>query len=170
MSSSDSERMLKLKSSDGVTFDIKDAIVVTKLEFIKNIIEDCCGDNDLILVPNVNSQILAMVLEWCKKHVGDDIISDGEEDEENEYFSRKKEIKKWDAEFVKNLDQGVLYHLLMAADYLNAKQLLDLLTQRVADMIKGKKSEQIRQIFNIKNDFTPEEEEAIKKRNPWAFE
>ena len=59
---------------------------------------------------------------------------------------------------------------MQAANYLDSKQLLDLTCQTVADMIKGKSPEEIREIFNIKNDFTPEEEEKIRKENQWAFE
>ena len=35
----------------------------------------------------------------------------------------------------------------------------------VANMIKGKTPEEIRKLFNIVNDFTPEEEAQIKKEN-----
>ncbi|KAE8681786.1 glycerate dehydrogenase HPR, peroxisomal-like [Hibiscus syriacus] len=38
------------------------------------------------------------------------------------------------------------------------------------DLIKGKSPEVIRRTFNILNDFTPEEEEAIRGENPWAFD
>ncbi|KAK4490255.1 hypothetical protein RD792_000917 [Penstemon davidsonii] len=57
-----------------------------------------------------------------------------------------------------------------AANYLNIKTLLDLTCQTVADMIKGKTPEEIRKTFNIKNDFTPEEEEEVRRENQWAFE
>lgn len=57
-----------------------------------------------------------------------------------------------------------------AANYLNIKGLLDLTCQTVADMIKGKTPEEIRKTFNIKNDFTPEEEEEVRRENQWAFE
>ena len=40
--------------------------------------------------------------------------------------------------------------------------------QTVADMMKGKTPEEIREIFNIKNDFTKEEDE-IRRENQWAF-
>ncbi|CAF4307887.1 unnamed protein product, partial [Rotaria sordida] len=46
--------------------------------------------------------------------------------------------------------------------------LLDVTCTSVANMIKGKTSEEIRQTFNIKNDFTPQEEEQIKKENEWC--
>lgn len=35
-------------------------------------------------------------------------------------------------------------------------------------MIKGKSPEEIRKTFNITNDFTPEEEEQIRRENEWA--
>ena len=57
-----------------------------------------------------------------------------------------------------------------AANHLNIKNLLDLTCQTVADLIKSKSPCEIRAIFNIKNEFTAEEEEEIRKENPWAFE
>lgn len=61
-------------------------------------------------------------------------------------------------------------HVFQAANYLDIAGLLDLACQTVADMIKGKSPEQIRTLFNIKNDFTPEEEEEVRRENQWAFE
>ncbi|XP_047266680.1 SKP1-like protein 1B [Capsicum annuum] len=58
----------------------------------------------------------------------------------------------------------------VVASYLNIKSLLDLTCQTVADMIKGKTPEEICKTFNIKNDFTPEEEEEARRENTWAFE
>lgn len=46
----------------------------------------------------------------------------------------------WDAEFVK-VDQSTLFDLILAANYLNIKSLLDLTCQTVAQMIKGKSPE-----------------------------
>ncbi|KAI3944996.1 hypothetical protein MKX01_028378 [Papaver californicum] len=79
-----------------------------------------------------------------------------------------RNLGKWDKELV-NVDQETLFSLIMAANYLNIKNLLDLTCRTVADMIKGKTPEEIRQTFNIKNDFTPEEEEEVRKENQWAF-
>ncbi len=66
------------------------------------------------------------------------------------------------------LELGVVWK--QAANYLNIKNLLDLTCQTVADMIKGKTPEEIRKTFNIKNDFTPEEEDEVRRENQWAFE
>ncbi|KAJ4962932.1 hypothetical protein NE237_022871 [Protea cynaroides] len=151
-------KKVTLKSSDGETFDI-DKEVALESQTIKHMIEDDCADNGIPL-PNVTSKILARVIEYCKKHVETPKSDDRTVDEE---------LKSWDAEFVK-VDQATLFDLILAANYLNIKSLLDLTCQTVADMIKGKTPEEIRKTFNIKNDFTPEEEEEVRRENQWAFE
>lgn len=78
-------------------------------------------------------------------------------------------ILQWDKQFV-TVDQVTLFELILAANYLNIKSLLDLTCMTVAEMIKGKTPEEIRKTFNIKNDFTPEEEEEVKRENLWAFD
>ncbi|XP_026439792.1 SKP1-like protein 1B [Papaver somniferum] len=148
-------KMVTLKSSDGETFDVEQSVALQS-QTIKHMIEDDCADNGIPL-PNVTSKILAKVIEYCRKH-------DGDADEKG-----KDEVKNWDAEFVK-VDQSTLFDLILAANYLNIKELLDLTCQTVADMIKGKTAEEIRKTFNIKNDFTPEEEEEVRRENQWAFE
>jgi S-phase kinase-associated protein 1 len=37
-------------------------------------------------------------------------------------------------------------------------------------MIKNKSPEEIRATFNIPNDFSPEEEEQVRKENEWCEE
>uniref|UniRef100_A0A803Q3S3 SKP1-like protein n=1 Tax=Cannabis sativa TaxID=3483 RepID=A0A803Q3S3_CANSA len=141
-----------LISSDGESFEVEEAIAIQS-QTIKHMIEDGCADNGIPL-PNVTSKILTLVIEYCKKHVDS---------------SNSTDLQSWDANFVK-LDQATLFELILSANYLNIANLLDLTCQTVADMIKGKTPEEIRKLFNIKNDFTPEEEEAIRKENQWAFE
>jgi S-phase kinase-associated protein 1 len=69
-------------------------------------------------------------------------------------------VCSWDVEFLK-VDQGTLFELILAANYLDVRGLLDVACKTVANMIKGKNPEEIRRTFNIKNDFTPEEEEQV---------
>lgn len=68
------------------------------------------------------------------------------------------------------VDQGTLFELILAANYLDIKGLLDVTCKTVANMIKGKSPEEIRKTFNIKNDFTPAEEEQVRKENEWCEE
>ncbi|MED6220484.1 SCF ubiquitin ligase complex protein SKP1b [Stylosanthes scabra] len=153
-----STRKITLKSSDGEAFEVDEAVALES-QTIKHMVEDDCADSGIPL-PNVTSKILAKVIEYCKKHVE----AANAEEKPNE-----EELKTWDADFVK-VDQATLFDLILAANYLNIKSLLDLTCQTVADMIKGKTPEEIRKTFNIKNDFTPEEEEEVRRENQWAFE
>ncbi|KAH0504238.1 S-phase kinase-associated protein 1 [Microtus ochrogaster] len=74
------------------------------------------------------------------------------------------DIPVWDQEFLK-VDQGTLFELILAANYLDIKGLLDVTCKTVANMIK-----EIRTTFNIKNDFTEEEEAQVRKENQWSEE
>ncbi|CAL9098537.1 unnamed protein product [Musa textilis] len=157
-------KTITLRSSDGEVFDVEEAVAMES-QTIKHMIEDDCADNGIPL-PNVTSKILAKVVEYCKKHVDAAARSSSSDDAPS---VTEEDLKTWDADFVK-VDQATLFDLILAANYLNIKGLLDLTCQTVADMIKGKTPEEIRKTFNIKNDFTPEEEEEVRRENQWAFE
>jgi S-phase kinase-associated protein 1 len=154
-----STKKITLKSSDDETFEI-DETVALESQTIKHMIEDNCA-NSGIPIPNITGQILAKVIEYCKKHAE---VASSEEGKPNE-----DDLKAWDKDFI-NVDQATLFELILAANYLNIRNLLDLTCQAVADNIKDKTPEEIRKIFNIKNDFTPEEEEEVRRENSWAFE
>nr|ACR38888.1 SKP1 [Apopellia endiviifolia (species B)]ACR38897.1 SKP1 [Apopellia endiviifolia (species B)] len=155
------ETKVKLKSSDDEMFEVED-VVAFESQTVKNMIEDT-GTENAIPLPNVSSKILSKVIEYCKFHVETQKAAD------DKPVATEDEIKTWDAEFVK-VDQATLFDLILAANYLNIKNLLDLTCQTVADMIKGKTPEEIRKTFTFKNDFTPEEEEEVRRENQWAFE
>ncbi|CAM6088215.1 unnamed protein product [Calypogeia fissa] len=153
---------VKLKSSDDEMFEVDTAVAYESMT-VKNMIEDLQSTDAAIPLPNVSSKILAKVIEYCRYHVESQKTSD------EKAAVPEEEVKQWDADFVK-VDQATLFDLILAANYLNIKNLLDLTCQTVADMIKGKTPEEIRKTFNIKNDFTPEEEEEVRRENQWAFE
>uniref|UniRef100_A0A0E0Q3Z5 SKP1-like protein n=1 Tax=Oryza rufipogon TaxID=4529 RepID=A0A0E0Q3Z5_ORYRU len=155
-----------LISSDGEHFNVPSA-AASLSQLVSNMIENDCTTNGVPLpnvaskndcttngvpLPNVASKVLAKVIEYCVKHAA------AAEDEE-------KELKSFNAEFMIDVDKNMLYGLLLASNFLNIKSLLDLCCQHTANLIKGKSPEQIRKEFGIKNDFTPEEEEEIRKEN-----
>lgn len=117
-------------------------------------------------LPNVTAPILRKVIEWATHHKDDPVPP---VDEEEVRDRRTDDIPAWDQEFLK-VDQGTLFELIQAANYLDIKGLLDVTCKTVANMIKGKTPEEIRKTFNITNDFTPEEEKAIREENRWAEE
>ncbi|KFK35210.1 hypothetical protein AALP_AA5G254700 [Arabis alpina] len=154
-----STKMIMLKSSDGEPFEIEEPVALQS-ETIAHIIEDDCATNEIPLA-NVKGTILSKVIEYCKKHVGESETCTDE---------AKEELKKWDKEFME-MDESTIFDLILASNYLNIKSLLELTCQTVADMIAACKSaDEIREKFQIENDFTPEEEERVRKENEWAFE
>jgi hypothetical protein len=97
-------KKITLKSSDGETFVVEEAVAVES-QTIKHMIEDDCAENDIPL-PNVTSKILAKVIEYCKKHVEADADKDATITGKDEF------MKSWDAEFVK-VDKNTLFDLIL---------------------------------------------------------
>ena len=159
---------IKLQSFDGEVFPV-DVEIAKQSVIIKTMLEDLGmdeeDDEDVVPLPNVNAAILKKVIEWATYHKDDPPLPEDDENKEK----RTDDICSWDADFLK-VDQGTLFELIMAANYLDIKGLLDVTCKTIANMIKGKTPEEIRKSFNIKNDFTPSQEEQVRKENEWCEE
>ncbi|KAJ3092666.1 suppressor of kinetochore protein mutant [Physocladia obscura] len=155
--------MVKITSSDNQEFTIAKEIANQSV-LIKNMLEDVGeADDQPIPLPNVSGAILQKVIEYATMHKDDPPAAPEEETRPKS----SEDIEERDKEFM-NVDQGTLFEIILAANYLDMKNLLDLGCKTVANMIKGKSVEEIRKTFNIVNDFTPEEEEQIRKENEWC--
>merc|ERR1711916_329004 len=110
------------------------------------------GEQTIIPVPNVNGRTLKYVVQYMEHH-----HSQRAEPLEKPLRGKIEDvISEWDKAFlftdlVKDHDEKqheLLIDVIMAANFLNVKQ--------------------IRALFNIENDFTPEEEEKIREENRWC--
>lgn len=117
-----------------------------------------------IPLPNVKSPILAKVIEFCR-HYKEEPMQEIEKPLKSANMSEV--VQEYYSEFV-TVEQEMLFELILAANYMDIKPLLDLTCATVASMIKGKTPEEIRKLFNIVNDFTPEEEAQIREDNKWC--
>ncbi|KAK4267827.1 hypothetical protein QN277_024560 [Acacia crassicarpa] len=149
-------------SSDGSEFKITvSAAMLSKLLNgmleLKVIVSDDCK----VPITRVNSKTLVKVIEYCEKHAPR--ANSGASDSDAE------EQKKWDIEFMKVDVEDTLIDILMAASFLNIQGLLDLACQTVADLMKEKTLSQIRKIFHIKNDFSSEEQDQLRRQLPGCF-
>ncbi|KAI3775500.1 hypothetical protein L1987_50079 [Smallanthus sonchifolius] len=108
-----------------------------------------------IAIPNVDSETEAAVNEFLRKH--------GSSDEE----VRTEAVNDLTS-FIERQEIGTV--LVKFASDVNNSELLDIFCQRVADVITDKTVEEVREIFNVTNDFTPEQEQAIRDEQKWAFE
>lgn len=167
---------IKLQSSDGQLFPIEVAVAVKCSGMLRNMLEDLgidetttSGEQPVIPVPQVNSAILGKVLQWANYHKDDDDVELAEEEEFQSKEKRTDDIGSWDADFLK-VDQGMLFEVMLAANYLDMRGLLDVACKTVANMIKGKNVEEVRKTFKITNDFTAGEEEQVRLENEWCEE
>ena len=114
-------------------------------------------------------------MEYCEHHRGEPLPT-ADEANADENRKRTTDIGEWDRKFIA-VDHEMLFEIILAANYLDIKPLLlvvsctirdmlglltplgsDLGCKTVHNMIKGKTPEEIRKLFDIVNDFTPEEE------------
>ncbi|KAI3905187.1 hypothetical protein MKX01_017433 [Papaver californicum] len=126
--------MVTLKSSDGVTSKVQEAVALQS-QTIKHMIEQDDYSDNIIPLPYVTSKVLAEVIEYCEKHVQGTPEGDHEE-----------ELKTWDAEFVE-VNQAILFGITSAENYLDIENLLDLTLQKAADTTNKKAVEEIRKTF-----------------------
>ncbi|QHO21356.1 hypothetical protein HN51_063759 [Arachis hypogaea] len=152
-----SSKRIKLVSSDGDVFEV-DYKVAVMSQTIEDVIKaNPAAASDEISISLVNSRTLKKVIEYCKKHT-------------TESESESESSSKWDAEFLKVDQPEKLFDLVLASNYLNIKSLLDLTSNKIGDMMKGKSQSEIRKIFNIKQELTPQEEQEIKNEHAQAFQ
>ncbi|VVC39116.1 S-phase kinase-associated protein 1,SKP1 component, dimerisation,SKP1/BTB/POZ domain,SKP1 [Cinara cedri] len=158
---------IKLQSADGeifqVNFDIAkvSGTIITMIEDLG--IEE--GDGNFIPLPTTKGRILQKIINWATYHKDDPPT----EDYDGSYEKRTDDLSDWDRDFVK-LDQGTLFELMLSAKYLDIKGLVELTCKAIANIIRNRTPEQIREVFNIKNDFTAAEEEWVRKENDWCKE
>ncbi|CAD5175875.1 unnamed protein product [Musa acuminata subsp. malaccensis] len=152
MASEDGKKMIALRSSDGQEFRLEmEACIMSE---ILTFVFDDCGTEREVTLPNVNGKTMKKVIEYLKKHT--ESTSKGPDDDE---------LKAWDDEFMQ-VDTNTLHDLLKASNYLIIQDLLDLCVKTTAELMRGKRVEDIREIFNIKSDFTKEERGGDRKSQP----
>jgi S-phase kinase-associated protein 1 len=136
--------------------------VATMSVTIKNLLADIMETDAGIPIPNVSGKILEIIFNFCQKE--HDIITENQDDS-----IRGEKLTAFHNEF-KNNDIQLINEVLMATNYLDIKCLFDICCQKIADVIKEKSVVELRAIFNIVNDFTPEEEARIIEETAWAEE
>ncbi|XP_033616369.1 LOW QUALITY PROTEIN: S-phase kinase-associated protein 1 [Fukomys damarensis] len=159
---------IKSQSSNGEIFEV-DVEIAKQSVTIKAMLEDLEmddeGNDDPAPLPHVNAAIFKKLIQWCTHQNNDRLPPEDNKNNNNKKSEQIDDIPVWDQEFL-NVDQGTLFELIVAANYLDIKDLLagyllDVTCKTGANMIKGKTPEEICKTFNSKNDFTEEEEVII---------
>jgi len=162
----ENEAIVNLISKEGDAFPV--SVHIAKMSgLVKDIIDEDDDDNTPeIPLPNVKATVLKKVIEFCTHYSAEPM---DEIEKPLKSSSMAQVVQRWYAEFV-DVDQALLFELILAANFMDIKPLLDLTCATVASMIKGKTPEEIRRTFNITNDFSPEEEAQVREENKWCEE
>ena len=148
-------------TKDGDKYTI-DREIANQLGTVNKLLCDV-EDNSEIPLPQVDTKSFKKVVEYANLSKANSKVTDENGKTEN------NEMPSWEKEYCK-MDQDTLFEIILAANYLEYADLLDATCKTVAYMIKGKTPDEIRHVFNIENDFTEEELEAVKKENEWIEE
>ncbi|KAB1216900.1 SKP1-like protein 10 [Morella rubra] len=141
-----------------------------ELQTVKSFFEDDGVSYDSVIpLPNVSARALSRVVLYCTRSLDFGAKSTAAIDEDDKK-KVKEEREAFEVEFVGEENDEGIKELVLAANYLNIKDLLDFLNQSVANRIQNKSVEYVRRFFGIENDYTPEEEARIRQENEWAFE
>ena len=126
---------ISLRSSDGELFRV-DPEVATKSMTIKTMLDMLDigeDDNEEVPIPNVNAAILKLVIQWATYHKDDSQPNDDENTNTRcfcwqlgleqalsqiSFAAENINISDWDASFL-SVDQGTLYELILAANFLD---------------------------------------------------
>lgn len=140
-----------LQTSDNKTFVVGED-VICHFATIKSMLEDV-DDVETIPLPNIKSDTLTNILAYI------------------EHENNKTVDDEWREKIFNDENKTQMLELVCATNYLNYISLLNHACMIISKQIKHQTPQQIREAFNIENDFTPEEEEAIiREYEGFAFE
>ncbi len=164
---------------DGEDFQLSSSLIA-RTETLKHLVADCPISDELsklsvseksenvtkYCVPDtqMKAKTFRKAVDYMKNHE-----KDSDEDFAKFTSHNNLDIVGADVEYI-NIPLNEICDLTLAANYLDCQGLLHLCARKVATMIKGKTTEEMRKILDIKNDFSPAEEEAIRNEHSWCSE
>jgi len=168
MTDNDAGPAIKLTSKEGESFELPYAAAR-----LSQTVKDACGGDDDDETPEdveilkVGTPCLEKVVEFLKHHHTEPLSEIKTPLEDNTFEGVVKQ--KWYQDFVKGVDQPMLFDLVTAANFMAIQPLLDLTCLQVSCQLMGKSAEEIRVILNIPK-LTEEEEAKARQEHRWIFD
>mgnify|MGYP003959120503 CR=1 FL=1 len=140
------------------------------------------GDQTEVPITDVDGNTLKYIVQWIEYH------KDAPMEEIEKPLKDKKIIKikdddetivsAWDYLFLTTdlvragdiKQHDILVDVIMAANYLDIKPLLELSCAAMADIVRNKNRQELCDLFGIENDFTADEEKRAREQNSWQEE
>lgn len=146
---------VKLLTQEGTIVEELKVIMLRSLT-IKGMLDDNDDNADEeIPLPEISKPTLLKVIDFLKH------LHEGNPPPEIEKPLRSNDLKdvttEWYANFIE-LDDDTVQDIILAANFLDIKELLALSCAKMGSVIRGLTIPEFRKRFNIVNDFTPEEE------------
>ena len=140
-------KTITLVSNDGIKKEVKKELIM-KAGLVKNLIQDYPEDTE-IPIKDVKGEILEKILEFLVHYEKEEPQEIAKPLKSNDF---KKCVPEWDYNFI-NQELNIVFETMTVANFIGIPSLLDLYAAKVESNINGKSTEEIRQIFNRKNDF-----------------
>lgn len=153
--------IIKIITSDNITLHVEKPIALFS-KSISNLLEDLGNIDEPVPLPNVSSEVYQLIHSFSILFLKHPLSPERTHEQD-----KSEEMPQWQTDWLKGLNIEVIMELILASNFLDIKPILDSCCKYIAKMIAGKTVPEIRELFNIKNDFTPEEEEQIAKENAW---
>lgn len=159
--------MVTLVSSDNEEFHVtKEFAFNSKL--LQDMIADIGETSEPIPLANISSATLRDIIEFYTKHMDSKPppnLSNAELDE------WKKTLEEWDIKFIERYPgDEELFTLILAVNFLDMKDLMDVCCHRVAREIKDLSTDEIRAKFDMPDDLTDAEKEQIILEQSWLLD
>ena len=125
--------------------------------------------DDKLVAAEVTKEMFGIIVElltYCKEKGDVEITEVPIQCAEDEFDQAVND--EWFADFMKDRPSEQIFEMANAGNYLDIVPLTELASAKIASMIKGKSIEEIRGIFGVVNDFTPEEEALVDEENKFA--
>mmetsp|Transcript_5457 Transcript_5457/g.7908 ORF Transcript_5457/g.7908 Transcript_5457/m.7908 type:complete len:184 (+) Transcript_5457:258-809(+) len=158
-------------SKEGDCFEVPLAVAQLS-ELVKMTVEEDMlvdGEEQIVSeipLPNVKGIVLKKVLEFCEHHCKEPLPKIARPLKSH---LMNENVPQWYADFV-DTEHGMLFECILVSNYMDIRPLLELSCASVAALMKCRTHVEIRELFDIVNDFTPEEEEELIKQNKWVEE
>lgn len=138
--------------------------LVNKSGLLARLLEDmeagACKQTEATPIVPVTSKTLDKVLAFCEHNLKNEVPEFSKPFTDSRDF--EKAFDKWYITF-SDVEVSELYALLEAANFLEVKPMCEVIGAKLASLIIGLSTEQIRERFGLINDHTPEEEAELRK-------
>ena len=149
---------VQVVTCDGVVFENPTCVIKRSLALTADVKALGKGKNRRIAVNHtIDSKAFGKVLEWCEHHIDTEFPERNREpgsmkDDQSRIPKEKTTpITDYDNNFCKDLWTNGITEVIMAAYSLKVEAMVDMFCQYIANSIKGKTSDEMREILGVKN-------------------